>query len=73
MTWYTSYRLTGGQSRFRKVTYSSYSRAFTERDKQLVNGIRTFKRGVEIIILKVSRWIISSEDYVQSSAQLFGA
>ncbi len=33
MTWYISDRLTGGQSQFWKDTYSSYSRAFTERDK----------------------------------------
>ena len=43
--WYISDRLTGGQSRIRKDTYSSYSRAFTERDRRLVNGIHTFQHG----------------------------
>jgi hypothetical protein len=37
--------LTGGQSRFWKDAYSSYSRAFMERGKRLVNGIRTFQHG----------------------------
>ncbi len=45
MTRYIYDRLTGLQSLFLKATYSSYSRAFTERDRRLVNGIRTFQHG----------------------------
>ncbi len=44
-TWYISDRLTGGQSQFRKDTYFSYSRAFAERYKLPVNGIRKFQHG----------------------------